>query len=68
MHMVPPTRFEMFDPEEFGMIICPDCNGKGKLPKEPEDFGVCPRCRGFGLIKNEGQISKEVKKQGSDKV
>ena len=35
------------------MAICPLCKGKGKLRKKPNDFDVCTRCGGFGLIKEE---------------
>jgi hypothetical protein len=30
--------FNIFDPEKYGMIICSDCNGNGKLAKDPEGF------------------------------
>jgi DnaJ-class molecular chaperone len=42
-----------FDPEKYGMAICPLCNGKGKLLKTPDGYNVCTRCGGFGLIKVE---------------
>ena len=58
----------MFDPERYGMIICPNCNGNGKWPEDPEGFEVCPKCGGFGLIKNESQILKEDRESGSDKT
>jgi hypothetical protein len=41
-----------FDPEKYGMIICPGCNGHGFI----EDYvgrNVCLKCGGFGLIKKE---------------
>ena len=24
---------KIFNPEKYGMVFCPDCKGKGKLPK-----------------------------------
>ena len=40
-----------FDPEKYGMILCPMCDGKGFIinPKRK----CCPKCGGFGLIKKE---------------
>jgi len=40
-----------FDPESIGMVACPLCNGKGKLPEEQDGLEVCPECEGFGMIK-----------------
>ncbi len=44
-----------FNPEKYDMVFCPLCNGKGKLPKNPDEFDVCRRCGGFGLIRKEGK-------------
>jgi DnaJ-class molecular chaperone len=40
-----------FDPEKYGMLLCPLCDGKGFIinPKRKS----CPKCGGFGLIKKE---------------
>jgi hypothetical protein len=35
-------------------------NGKGKLPMNPDEFDVCRRWGGFGLIKKESEIFGEV--------
>ena len=43
----------IFNPEKYGMVICPLCKGKGKSLKNPDGFNVCKRCGGFGLIKKE---------------
>jgi DnaJ-class molecular chaperone len=39
------------DPEKYGMLLCPLCDGKGFIinPKRK----CCPKCGGFGLIKKE---------------
>jgi DnaJ-class molecular chaperone len=50
-------RNTVFDPEKYGMVICPVCKGNGyvKNPKRQ----CCPKCGGFGFIKkarnNEGK-------------
>jgi DnaJ-class molecular chaperone len=49
-----------FNPEKYNMVFCSVCNGKGKLPKNPDKFDVCRRCGGFGLIKKESEIFEEV--------
>jgi DnaJ-class molecular chaperone len=38
---------QMFVPELYGMVSCPNCNGSGKLPKEPKGLEVCPKCGGL---------------------
>jgi len=40
-----------FDPKKYGMVICPWCNGDG-YTRNP-NRQCCPKCGGFGLIKNE---------------
>jgi DnaJ-class molecular chaperone len=41
---------KIFKPEKYGMVFCPDCKGKGKLPQNPDGFNVCSRCGGNGLV------------------
>jgi DnaJ-class molecular chaperone len=48
-----------FYPEKYGMLFCPNCNGKGKLPKSPNGFIVCSRCGGSGVLKKEKKASEE---------
>ena len=43
----------VFDPERYGMRICPECKGQGSLLQDSESLKVCPKCGGFGLIKKE---------------
>ena len=59
-----------FNPDKFNMALCPICNGKGKLPKNPNGFDACRRCGGFGLIKKESEIFKksEVNSQSQSKI
>ena len=42
---------KIFNPENYDMVICPCCNGKGytQTPKRQ----CCPKCRGFGLVRKE---------------
>ena len=49
-----------FNPEEYNMIFCPVCNGKGRFPKNPDGFDVCKECGGFGLVKRESEILEEA--------
>jgi DnaJ-class molecular chaperone len=42
-----------YGPEKYGLVICPECHGTGKLPKNPKGVKVCEKCGGFGFIKNE---------------
>ncbi len=44
---------KIFNPEKYGMVFCPDCNGKGKIPKNLGGLNVCPKCGGSGLVKEE---------------
>jgi DnaJ-class molecular chaperone len=41
---------KIFDPENIGMVVCPLCDGNGKLSEDHDDFNVCTQCGGFGLI------------------
>lgn len=52
---------KIFYPENYGLLFCPDCNGKGKLPKNPDGFIVCPRCGGSGVVKKEKKAFEEEK-------
>jgi DnaJ-class molecular chaperone len=45
------TRCEGFNPEKYGMILCPQCNGRGKVFKDAKELNVCVVCGGFGAIK-----------------
>ncbi len=53
---------KIFDPEKYGMVICPDCEGKGKLPKNPDGFIVCSTCGGCGTIRKEEEAPEEDRK------
>ena len=49
----------MLNPEKFGYIQCPHCNGYGWSLKDPEGVNICIRCGGSGLIKSksEGELT-----------
>lgn len=49
---------KMFNPEKYGMEVCPLCKGKGKIGKKPGELNVCTGCGGFGLIKKEKESLK----------
>jgi DnaJ-class molecular chaperone len=46
-------RGKIYNLEKYGMVVCPICNGKGKLLKDSHGFEVCSKCGGFGMIKKE---------------
>jgi len=50
---------KIFNPEKYGMVFCPDCKGKGKLPKDPDGLVVCLRCGGGGVVKKEREAFEE---------
>ncbi len=45
------NRQTRFNPERYGMVICPDCKGNGYIKGAKRQ--CCPRCGGFGFIKKE---------------
>ncbi len=47
-----------FNPERYGMIYCPVCNGIGKLFNETWEGSVCEMCGGFGLVKKQEEIKQ----------
>jgi DnaJ-class molecular chaperone len=48
------NNFEiMLNPEKFGYMQCPHCNGYGSSLKDIEEVDICTRCGGSGLIKKE---------------
>ena len=44
------------DPEKYGMIFCPYCNGAGKCSSDSKGVEVCKACGGFGAIKKEKKV------------
>ena len=53
---------KIFDPEKYGMLLSPNCKGKGKLPKSPDGFIVCSRCGGSRAVKKEKKAPEAHKK------
>jgi DnaJ-class molecular chaperone len=53
---------KIFNPEKYGMLFCPDCKGKGKLPRNPDGSNVCSRCGGSGLVIKEKKAPEEHRK------
>jgi DnaJ-class molecular chaperone len=47
------TMSKRVNPERYGMIFCPGCNGSGKSFSDAEGVNVCKVCGGFGAIKKE---------------
>jgi len=47
------TKNKSFDPSRYGMDVCPECKGSGKLLDQDRKVRVCNECGGFGWIKKE---------------
>ena len=46
-----------FSPEKYGMMVCPVCDGYGRIHASHDvDVKVCQNCGGFGFIKKEGNV------------
>lgn len=43
----------MMNPDKYGYIECPHCNGYGSSFKDPEGVNRCSKCNGDGLVKKE---------------
>lgn len=48
-----------FDPGRYGMILCPECKGKGKFLDQDKKVFVCSHCGGFGFIMKEDNVSDQ---------
>ncbi len=53
-------------PEEYGMVNCLLCNGKGFFTKVSNrineiDRNICTKCGGFGAVKYTENISKNLR-------
>lgn len=46
-----------FNPEKYGMVVCPDCNSNGYF--EYPERQCCQKCGGFGFIKKEEEPPKK---------
>ena len=55
-----------FNPEKYGMIICPHCNSHGyvQYPKRQ----CCPKCGGFGFIIKEAEQHTSISIDSEPKV
>ena len=48
---------ERFNPEKYGMDVCPGCRGSGRSFADAQGVNVCKVCGGFGFIKKEDSNS-----------
>jgi DnaJ-class molecular chaperone len=53
---------KIFNPVKYGMEFCPECKGKGKLPKNQHGYNVCLRCGGGGVVKKEKIVPEKERK------
>jgi hypothetical protein len=43
-----------FNPEKYGMVVCPVCDRYGRI-RFPDGVKGYQKCGGFGFIKKEGE-------------
>ena len=48
-----------FDPKRYGMLFCLECNGNGKLLIDSDVIQICPKCGGFGFVREENVPDKK---------
>jgi uncharacterized OB-fold protein len=48
-------RNKNFNPEKYGMVVCPSCNSHGYIQNPKRQ--CCSKCGGFGFIKMEAEQS-----------
>ncbi len=53
---------ERFNPEKYGMTVCPGCSGSGRSVADAQRVSVCKVCGGFGFIKKEDKNSLQFDK------
>jgi len=46
------------NPEKYGMVFCPCCNGDGFTQNPTRQ--CCPKCGGFGLVKKEAEEDTRI--------
>jgi DnaJ-class molecular chaperone len=44
-------RGKIFESEKYGLVTCPNCNGRGYVQTEGRQ--CCPKCGGFGFVRKE---------------
>ncbi len=47
------NKKKIFNPEKYGMVACPSCNGHGYIQRSKRQ--ICPKCGGFGFIRKESE-------------
>ncbi len=54
---------KIIQPEKYGMVVCPECKGQGYIqaPKRQP----CPKCGGFGWIKEKDEKDEKHSKNDS---
>jgi hypothetical protein len=51
---------KIFNPEKYGMVLCPDCKGKGKLPKKLMALLSAQDVEAVGRLENKRKLLKKI--------
>ena len=57
---------KVFNPEKYGMVSCPSCDGHGYI-QNPERQ-CCPNCEGFGFVKKEAREDENISVDSESKI
>ena len=49
-----------FDPGKYGMVVCPDCEGKGYIQIQNPKRQCCSKGRSFGFIIKETEENTNI--------
>jgi hypothetical protein len=50
-----------FNPEKYGMMFCPFCEGASRAPDHEAAEYICSACGGFGWMRRENRFQPESK-------
>jgi hypothetical protein len=54
------TMGKIFNPEKYGMVFCPDCKGKGKLPKNLMALLSAQDVEAVGPLEKKRKLLKKI--------
>lgn len=45
---------------EFGLVRCPECDGRGHITRDGQTYDRCPDCRGFGRLPESASSTRDA--------